>query len=117
MMARIGLINGVRLTANKGGENGFWKRRSAVAPRCAVANHHFVGAVHASLTGDVGHHVAERESTARIVIERQNLEAEMKAFIGCAAIIFAWAPVRQAEEKAVLKALPSVASQAILLDT
>jgi hypothetical protein len=30
-----------------------------VAPRCAVANHHFVGAVHASLTGDVGHHVAE----------------------------------------------------------
>ena len=73
-----------------------------MAPRCAVTNHHFVGAVHASLTGDVGHHVAERSSTARIVIERLNLEAEMKALIGCAAIIFALATVTSAEAKGCL---------------
>ena len=74
-----------------------------MAPRCAVTNHHFIGAVHASLTGDVGHHVAERESTARIVIERLNLEAEMKALIGCAAIIFALATVTSAEANGCLK--------------
>jgi hypothetical protein len=73
-----------------------------VAPRCAVTNHHFVGAVHASLTGDVGHHVAERLFSARIVTEKRILEAEMKALI-FASIIIALSAVASAEAKGCLK--------------
>jgi hypothetical protein len=45
----------------------------------------------------------ERLFSARIVIERRILETEMKAFVGCAAIIVALATVTSAEAKGCLK--------------
>jgi uncharacterized protein YcfJ len=48
-------------------------------------------------------HITERLSSAGIVIAKQNLEAEMKTIIGCAAIIFALATVTSAEAKGCLK--------------
>jgi hypothetical protein len=47
--------------------------------------------------------LSERLFSARIVIERRILETEMKAFIGCAAIIIALAAVTSAEAKGCLK--------------
>jgi hypothetical protein len=73
-----------------------------VAPRCAAANHHFVGAVHAPLTNDVGDHLTERLFSARIVTEKRILEAEMKALI-FASIIIALSAVASAEAKGCLK--------------
>jgi hypothetical protein len=45
----------------------------------------------------------ERLSSARIGTERLNLEAKMKALIGCAAIILALATITSAEAKGCLK--------------
>ena len=45
----------------------------------------------------------EQLFSARIVIERRILEAEMKAIIGCAAIIIAMAAITSAEAKGCLK--------------
>jgi hypothetical protein len=42
-------------------------------------------------------------SSARVIIERKFLEAEMKALIGCATIIFALATVTSADAKGCLK--------------
>jgi hypothetical protein len=68
--------------------------RYANRRHCGASFDHPVGA---------HHHFTERTSTARVVIERRNLEAEMKALIGCAAIIFAMATVTSVEAKGCLK--------------